>query len=63
MAVRGCGGFGTPTVLVLLRSKEQINKIINYLMNDGEAETNITANSHKLQFTGGAYDVQHKGRT
>ena len=32
-------------------------------MNDGEAETNITANSYKLQFTGGAYDVQHKGRT
>ena len=50
MAVKGCGGFGTPTVLVLLRSKEQINKIINYLMNDGEAETNITANSYNLHF-------------
>ena len=37
--------------MVLLRSKEQINKIINYLMDDGEAETDITANSYNLQFT------------
>ncbi len=36
MAVKGgTGGFGTPRVLVLLRSKERIDKTINYIKDDG----------------------------
>ena len=44
MAVKGCGGFGTPTVLVLLRSKERISKATNYTKDDGCAKAPILIN-------------------